>query len=77
MSAGNFDQVRDEAVPHRRNPPTFPAATASMHEIITLQLGQQANYLGTHFWNAQVCYVSVPPGMLEVDDDVGSILHLR
>lgn len=25
-----------------------------MHEIITLQLGQQSNYLATHFWNAQV-----------------------
>lgn len=26
-----------------------------MHEIITLQLGQQSNYLATHFWNTQVC----------------------
>jgi hypothetical protein len=25
-----------------------------MHEIITLQLGQRANYLATHFWNTQV-----------------------
>lgn len=25
-----------------------------MHEIITLQLGQQSNYLATHFWNTQV-----------------------
>ena len=25
-----------------------------MHEIVTLQFGQQANYLGTHFWNTQV-----------------------
>lgn len=25
-----------------------------MHEIITLQLGQRANYLATHFWNSQV-----------------------
>jgi len=24
-----------------------------MREIITLQLGQQANYLATHFWNTQ------------------------
>ncbi|KAH8653464.1 tubulin nucleotide-binding domain-like protein [Xylariales sp. PMI_506] len=24
-----------------------------MREIITLQLGQQSNYLGTHFWNTQ------------------------
>ncbi|KAK0646632.1 tubulin domain-containing protein [Cercophora newfieldiana] len=27
-----------------------------MHEIITLQLGQQANYLATHFWNTQEFY---------------------
>ena len=27
-----------------------------MHEIITVQLGQQANYLATHFWNTQVCF---------------------
>ncbi len=25
-----------------------------MHEIITIQLGHRANYLATHFWNAQV-----------------------
>lgn len=25
-----------------------------MHEVVTLQFGQQANYVGTHFWNAQV-----------------------
>lgn len=25
-----------------------------MHEIVTLQFGQQANYLGTHYWNVQV-----------------------
>lgn len=29
-----------------------------MHEIITLQLGQQANYLGTHYWNTQESYFS-------------------
>ncbi|OGM43673.1 protein dml1 [Aspergillus bombycis] len=27
-----------------------------MHEIITLQLGQRANYLATHFWNLQESY---------------------
>ncbi|KAI3397013.1 hypothetical protein diail_11340 [Diaporthe ilicicola] len=27
-----------------------------MHEVITLQLGQQSNYLATHFWNAQESY---------------------
>ncbi|PWY90127.1 protein dml1 [Aspergillus heteromorphus CBS 117.55] len=27
-----------------------------MHEIISLQLGQRANYLATHFWNLQESY---------------------
>ncbi|GAO51191.1 hypothetical protein G7K_5302-t1 [Saitoella complicata NRRL Y-17804] len=27
-----------------------------MHEIITLQFGQAANFVGTHFWNAQETY---------------------
>ncbi|KAL8789968.1 MAG: hypothetical protein Q9213_000854 [Squamulea squamosa] len=27
-----------------------------MHEIVTLQLGHRANYLTTHFWNAQESY---------------------
>jgi hypothetical protein len=27
-----------------------------MHEVITLQFGQQANHVGTHFWNAQVSH---------------------
>ncbi|KAJ5925901.1 hypothetical protein N7454_007411 [Penicillium verhagenii] len=27
-----------------------------MHEVITLQLGQRANYLSTHFWNLQESY---------------------
>ncbi|GAM90790.1 hypothetical protein ANO11243_088350 [Dothideomycetidae sp. 11243] len=27
-----------------------------MHEIVTLQFGQQANYVATHFWNAQESY---------------------
>ncbi|KAK4575083.1 mtDNA inheritance, partitioning of the mitochondrial organelle [Recurvomyces mirabilis] len=27
-----------------------------MHEVITLQFGQQANYLGTHYWNIQESY---------------------
>ena len=30
-----------------------------MHEIVTLQLGQRANYLATHFWNLQVMSVSI------------------
>ncbi|CAI7625158.1 unnamed protein product [Penicillium pancosmium] len=27
-----------------------------MHEVVTLQLGQRANYLATHFWNLQESY---------------------
>nr|POF23935.1 protein dml1 [Quercus suber] len=27
-----------------------------MHEILTLQFGQQANYVGTHYWNTQESY---------------------
>lgn len=26
----------------------------TMHEIVTLQLGQRSNYVATHFWNLQV-----------------------
>lgn len=32
----------------------LPTACIKMHEIVTLQLGQRANYLATHFWNLQV-----------------------
>lgn len=28
-----------------------------MREIITLQFGTKGNYVGTHFWNIQVCWV--------------------
>ncbi|EMC92164.1 hypothetical protein BAUCODRAFT_78457 [Baudoinia panamericana UAMH 10762] len=31
-----------------------------MHEIITLQFGQQANYIGTHYWNIQESYFTYP-----------------
>jgi hypothetical protein len=27
-----------------------------MHEVVTLQFGQQANYIGTHYWNTQESY---------------------
>ena len=27
-----------------------------MHEVVTLQFGEAANYLGTHFWNEQEAY---------------------
>ncbi|KAK4106381.1 tubulin nucleotide-binding domain-like protein [Parathielavia hyrcaniae] len=43
-----------------------------MHEIITLQLGQQANYLGTHFWNTQESYFTYSSDQPEsaVDHDI-------
>jgi hypothetical protein len=31
-----------------------------MHEIVTLQFGEQSNYLGTHFWNTQVSALPSP-----------------
>lgn len=48
-----------------------------MHEIITVQLGQQSNYLATHFWNTQVgykmlCLILVPISNFKS----GIILHL-
>ncbi|CAI7565289.1 unnamed protein product [Penicillium bialowiezense] len=33
-----------------------------MHEIVTLQLGQRANYLATHFWNLQESYFTYEEG---------------
>ncbi|KAI0127715.1 tubulin nucleotide-binding domain-like protein [Xylariales sp. AK1849] len=42
-----------------------------MREIITLQLGQQSNYLGTHFWNTQESYFTYgEDGESPVDHDV-------
>ncbi|KAK4157088.1 hypothetical protein C8A00DRAFT_29944 [Chaetomidium leptoderma] len=43
-----------------------------MHEIITLQLGQQANYLATHFWNTQESYFTYSADQAEspIDHDV-------
>jgi hypothetical protein len=32
-----------------------------MHEILTIQSGPRANYLCTHFWNAQLSYQTYPP----------------
>lgn len=26
----------------------------TMHEVVTLQFGQQANFVSTHYWNTQV-----------------------
>ncbi|KAA8651562.1 misato family protein [Aspergillus tanneri] len=42
-----------------------------MHEIITLQLGQRANYLATHFWNLQESYFTYGnEGESPIDHDV-------
>ncbi|GLI81167.1 mtDNA inheritance, partitioning of the mitochondrial organelle [Penicillium ochrochloron] len=42
-----------------------------MHEIVTLQLGQRANYLATHFWNLQESYFTYKEGEESpVDHDV-------
>ncbi|CRL28490.1 Tubulin/FtsZ, GTPase domain [Penicillium camemberti] len=42
-----------------------------MHEIVTLQLGQRANYLATHFWNLQESYFTYNDGeQSDVDHDV-------
>ncbi|KAK3295831.1 tubulin domain-containing protein [Chaetomium fimeti] len=43
-----------------------------MHETITLQFGQQANYLGTHFWNTQESYFTYSPDQPEspIDHDI-------
>ncbi|KAK0738441.1 tubulin domain-containing protein [Schizothecium vesticola] len=45
-----------------------------MHEILTLQLGQQANYLATHFWNAQESYFTYSP---DPDSPVDHDIHWR
>ncbi|KAL2164364.1 hypothetical protein VTH06DRAFT_3580 [Thermothelomyces fergusii] len=43
-----------------------------MHEIITLQFGEQANYLATHFWNTQESYFAYSADQPEspVDHDI-------
>lgn len=42
-----------------------------MHEIVTLQLGQRANYLATHFWNIQESYFTYDDGEgSPIDHDV-------
>jgi len=36
-----------------------------MREILYVQAGNFANYIGTHFWNAQDCYLSEHDGDAE------------
>ncbi|KAI2917593.1 hypothetical protein CBS147320_9236 [Aspergillus niger] len=45
-----------------------------MHEIITLQLGQRANYLATHFWNLQESYFTYNE---EEESPVDHDVHFR
>ncbi|KAI9043010.1 misato family protein [Aspergillus affinis] len=45
-----------------------------MHEIITLQLGQKANYLATHFWNLQESYFTYDT---ETESAVDHDVHFR
>ncbi|KAH0032947.1 tubulin nucleotide-binding domain-like protein, partial [Aureobasidium melanogenum] len=45
-----------------------------MHEVITLQFGQQANYVGTHFWNAQETYFTYGD---EEESPVDHDIHFR
>ena len=50
-----------------KNPPYLPQSQ-KMHEILTLQLGQRANYLSTHYWNTQESYHTFPPSPPSVVD---------
>lgn len=48
-----------------------------MHEIITLQFGQQANYLGTHYWNTQESYFTYGDGASEEPSPVSHDISFR
>ncbi|KAF1986847.1 protein DML1 [Aulographum hederae CBS 113979] len=45
-----------------------------MHEILTLQFGEQSNYLGTHFWNTQESYFTYNG---EEESPVDHDIHFR
>ncbi|KAI0023234.1 tubulin domain-containing protein [Xylariomycetidae sp. FL0641] len=45
-----------------------------MREIVTLQLGQQSNYVGTHFWNTQESYFTYGA---EEESPVDHDVHFR
>lgn len=46
-----------------------------MHEIITIQLGHYANFVGTHFWNTQESYFTY--GESEEPSPVDHNIHFR
>lgn len=57
-------------------------ATRAMKELIYIQAGQFANFIGTHFWNTQEAYFTYGDDeQSEVDHDVsfreGSTLIVR
>jgi hypothetical protein len=41
--------------PENRPKNTLPLQSDQMKEILTLQFGPYSNYIGSHFWNFQVC----------------------
>ena len=47
-----------------------------MHEVITIQLGERANYTATHFWNTQV---GMPSQLFShrLLSQVGGLLYVR
>ena len=45
-----------------------------MHEIVTLQFGQQSNYIDTHFWNTQESYFTYGP---QEESPVDHDIHFR
>jgi hypothetical protein len=46
-----------------------------MHEILTLQLGNLANHVATHFWNTQVPLI-VLLFILSFDLALGVVFHI-
>lgn len=48
-----------------------------MHEIVTLQFGQQANYLGTHYWNTQESYFTYSDNPTEEPSPVNHDISFR
>ena len=53
-----------------------PANIPNMHEIVTLQIGQQANYVATHFWNVQESYFNYSEDP-ETESPVNHDVHFR
>lgn len=69
----DFDGIRST---RRTSKHLSTDAGDNMHEIITVQIGQQANFLGTHFWNAQVRAFPIHSSHAHTWA-LGDLLHLR